>query len=372
MSQWVWSAQVGFLLGSVTFVLAFVPVLMLQYRRYGRMSFIRMLGAAATAIYITAIASYTWLPLPERSAAWCAQFGITEINTTPFAFLDEWRPLIQQIGIRNALRTATVLQVVFNVVLFIPWGIIARRFLHLPFVVAVGSGFLASLFVEATQATGLWGLYECAYRYADIDDLIMNTLGALIGAIIAPIVLFWMPRADTLIATRSQPRPITSWRRYASMLITMTTVVGGNFVAVVVVRMGMLILERPIDNPLTINLERMASIMVVIVLMYLPAVAGFGNIGLMVTWLAPRWRDETGRLTKGPLLLRLMRTSVVGLPYLVTTLGDWTFINLLLWVAVGLSLLLVPFTRERRSFACLVTGATLVDTRGPGTGLPDS
>ncbi|MCA9834660.1 MAG: VanZ family protein [Thermomicrobiales bacterium] len=363
MHQWVWSAQVGLLLGTITFVVAFVPILMLQYRRYGRMSFMRMLGAAATAIYITAIASYTWLPLPERSAAWCAQFGIDEINTTPFAFLDEWRPLVQEIGIRHALRTAVVLQVVFNVVLFIPWGIIARRFMQMPFILAVGSGFLASLFVEATQATGLWGIYDCAYRFADIDDLIMNTAGAFIGAVIAPVVLFCMPRTHTLVATRAQPRPITIWRRYASMLITMVTVVGGNFAAIVVVRMGMLVIERPIGDSLAISLERLASLLIVLTLFYLPAIAGSGNIGMMVTWLAPRWLDEHNQLQKGPMLLRIMRASVVGLPYLITTWGDWAFFNLLLWVAVVLSLIMVPFTSERRSFSCLVTGGTLVDTR---------
>lgn len=148
MTQWIWSAKIGILLGTITFLLAFVPLLVVQFRRYGRLSLMRMVGAAATAIYLTAVVSYTWLPLPERSAAWCAQYGITDVNLTPFAFLDEWRVVVADIGIRQALRTVAVLQVVFNGVLFIPWGIIARRFLHLPFFVAVLSGFVASLFIE--------------------------------------------------------------------------------------------------------------------------------------------------------------------------------------------------------------------------------
>ncbi len=53
-----------------------------------------------------------------------------------------------------------------------------------------------------------WGIYECAYRLADVDDLITNTLGALIGALIAPLVLWFMPQRRELRAARDQSRPV--------------------------------------------------------------------------------------------------------------------------------------------------------------------
>jgi glycopeptide antibiotics resistance protein len=46
---------------------------------------------------------------------------------------------------------------------------------------AVLMGFGLSLSIELTQLTGVWGLYACAYRKFDADDLILNTLGAAIG-----------------------------------------------------------------------------------------------------------------------------------------------------------------------------------------------
>ena len=42
-------------------------------------------------------------------------------------------------------------------------------------------GFLVTLSFETTQLTGLWGLYEHPYRLFDVDDLMLNTLGAMIG-----------------------------------------------------------------------------------------------------------------------------------------------------------------------------------------------
>ena len=46
--------------------------------------------------------------------------------------------------------------------------------------VAIAS-FLFSCFIEFGQMTGLFFLFPQAYRLGDVDDLILNTLGGLIG-----------------------------------------------------------------------------------------------------------------------------------------------------------------------------------------------
>ena len=38
--------------------------------------------------------------------------------------------------------------------------------------------------VELTQLTGFWGLYPCAYRQFDVDDLLMNFTGVCGGAFV--------------------------------------------------------------------------------------------------------------------------------------------------------------------------------------------
>ena len=69
----------------------------------------------------------------------------------------EWRPLLENIG---------------NVILFIPLGVALKW-------TGEGdvkkAGFLASLLIEVLQFTFALGTFEC-------DDLIHNTLGAVIGA----------------------------------------------------------------------------------------------------------------------------------------------------------------------------------------------
>lgn len=41
-------------------------------------------------------------------------------------------------------------------------------------------GFAVSLFIESSQLSGFWGLYPCAYRQFDVNDLMTNTLGAMV------------------------------------------------------------------------------------------------------------------------------------------------------------------------------------------------
>ena len=45
--------------------------------------------------------------------------------------------------------------------------------------VLLGAGLTA--LAELSQLTGLWGLYPCAYRQFEVDDLIFNAVGVLLG-----------------------------------------------------------------------------------------------------------------------------------------------------------------------------------------------
>ena len=71
----------------------------------------------------------------------------------------ELRLALDRFGLPDALWSFTVLQVVLNVVLFVPWGVVVRQFLHRGLLVATLSGFGASVFIETAQLTGLFGIY---------------------------------------------------------------------------------------------------------------------------------------------------------------------------------------------------------------------
>lgn len=363
MGQWAWSGRMGALLGSVAFVVVLTPILVWQYRRYGRLSGRRILGAAALSIYVTSLVTYTWLPLPPRSAQWCAEYGVQGVQLHPFAFGDEVLDAAEQLGWSHALRSTVVLQVVFNVVLFIPWGVIVRRYLQHSILVCIVSGALASLLIEVTQATGLWFVYPCAYRVADIGDVIANTTGAAIGALLGPALLFWMPRRELVSEGRLRPRPVTTWRRVMSMAVTAGSVWLVTFVSLVLVRVVLLGIGQEVPSPTTDVLDRVIAAFVVFAVVYVPAAQGNGNIGMHVAWLAPRWRDGTGRLGPGTLWQRLARASVLGLPLLGQAVFPGSAFDTVVLVLALLSLVLVPGTTTHRSLSGLLTRDELVDVR---------
>lgn len=49
---------------------------------------------------------------------------------------------------------------------------------------AVLYGAALTLGIELTQLTGTWGLFPCAYRQFNVDDLILNLSGVITGAMV--------------------------------------------------------------------------------------------------------------------------------------------------------------------------------------------
>src|SRR5690606_31834415 len=104
------------------------------------------------------------------------------------------------------------LQVALNVLLFVPLGFFVRRVLRRGVLVATLVGLATSLLVELTQATGVWGIYDCAYRLLDVDDLIVNTAGAAIGSIASVLVV---RRREEQVEL---PTSVTLGRRWVGMV----------------------------------------------------------------------------------------------------------------------------------------------------------
>lgn len=199
--------------GLLLAVLLFVPFAAVRYRRDGRLSAASLAGLLSVTVYGLALWTYTLLPLPDPSSVSCK-----EALTRPLGFVDDIRAEDLD-GLADLLRSPALLQFVLNVALFVPLGAMVRVLARRGWVVAGVLGFAMSLLIETTQLTGIWGVYECAYRYFDVDDLIANTTGALLGSVGARLVV------DRLPARRPHDPvvEITSGRRLVANLSDLLT-----------------------------------------------------------------------------------------------------------------------------------------------------
>jgi len=362
---------VGF--GVAAFFAVLVPVLVVQQRRYGRLDARRVLGAAALAVYVVTLLAYTMLPLPSGDlVAWCAAHGVPGAELTPLHSLDDIRRDTAGLGAVATLRSAAVLQVAFNVLLFVPWGVLARRYLGWGVAASTLSALAASVAVETVQYTGILGIIPCSYRVADVDDVLANTLGGLVGALLAPVVLRWMPQSRELAAARLEPRPVTFWRRFLGMVTDLLAAFALGAALQLAYRVGMLATGHELSSATTWPDVLLGTVLPAVVVFLVPPWVGSGaSLGQRAVWLEPRWPDGAGRLRRGSLARRVGRGylllglyGVLGIVEAVPP-GDpsnaWAGAlqnGVLLAALIG-----VVATRDRRGLACEIAGATMVDAR---------
>lgn len=178
--------------------LLLLPWLIYTYRKFGFLSFWTSTVVYSFIFYGLCIYFLVILPLPEVRNN-CDEQSINRVYQVlvPFTFVSDImkNEAIDFTAIQTyplLLKDRAFLQVLFNVFLFLPLGVYLRYF-GVRWKKALLIGFGISLFFEITQRTGLYFIYACPYRLFDVDDLIMNTFGTLLGFVIAPVLLFIFP-----------------------------------------------------------------------------------------------------------------------------------------------------------------------------------
>ncbi|MGI8311422.1 VanZ family protein [Saccharopolyspora hattusasensis] len=203
-------------------MLLFVPAAVVTYRRHGIMTSWRTLSFYSFLFYCLTAFFMTVVPLPGPSVDVCAKYPrVAHPQLVPGnTFADIWKEAEGQISLGALMiHNPAVLETLLNLALLLPLGVYLRFHFRLNFLAASAIGLGASLFFEFTQLTGLWGVYECPYRLFDVDDLIVNTGGAMVGWAIAGPLTRWLPTLDTLDDAALERRPVPLGRRLLALLI---------------------------------------------------------------------------------------------------------------------------------------------------------
>lgn len=177
-----------------------LPYILYEYHKYGSLLVIRT-GIVYTFIFYM-LTSYfmTILPLPSLDSVTPDSASMLLV---PF---DAVRRTIDNSGVIfaepatyvNIFTCSDFWQIIFNILLLLPFGVYLRYYFKRPWWQVLIFSFLYSLFFELTQLSGLYGIYKYPYRFFEVDDLICNTLGGMVGYAITPLLVFMLPDRDRI------------------------------------------------------------------------------------------------------------------------------------------------------------------------------
>jgi hypothetical protein len=339
---------IAIVIGAIVAVLLFVPFVAASYRLRGGMTLGRTIGWAALLVSFLAIWTYTILPAPAITDDYRCSTPNLDLLTDIRDIL-----LIQQSG-TSLIANAALQVVVLNIIFFMPLGFLVRYLFGWGVARAALSGLVVSLAVETTQLTGIWGLYPCSYRLFSVTDLTHNTLGAVIGSLIA---LALLRRRQALAPSVAEPRPVTIGRRLLGMLSDVLVFSLVSLIAGLMVSLLRLLVITPGSPTVTDPLETAIGIAIGLAVYLVPVLVTGTTIGESAVLLRATggWRPTVlARLVRAMLGLG----GVIVLSEVIPVVGD--VLSLALVVAIIVTLVI---DRERQGLAARAAGQRVVDAR---------
>lgn len=160
----------------LVFPLAVVYVWILVNAARRRESLFRMTAKLGTAAYIAAVSAVTFFPLPVQAEVLDFERQMQFLHNQ-FAVFGSIGPAVAE-----GLSSREMLQALANVVMFVPVGILvpilggAKGVVRRTLLVAAVGGIA----IEIGQFTVSW-LLGFTYKVTDVDDVILNIAGAILG-----------------------------------------------------------------------------------------------------------------------------------------------------------------------------------------------
>lgn len=177
-----------------------IPFILHQYHKYGTIHKFRVCIIYSFILYMMTVYFLVILPLPKIEDV-VYQEGM--VRLIPFTFISDF--LRESSFVLNnpstyfiALKEPCFYTVVFNIFMTVPFGMYLRYYFKCNLKKTFIYTFLLSLFFELTQLTGLYFIYPYPYRFFDVDDLLMNTIGGMIGYGIMGLFIKFLPSREEI------------------------------------------------------------------------------------------------------------------------------------------------------------------------------
>lgn len=199
-----------------------LPYILFNYHKYGSIISFRIVIVYSFILYLLTAFFLVSLPLPTYE--YVAQLDIPRAQLQPLAFVhdilkdahvvwDEPRTWL------TLIRNQAFYQFAFNVIMTVPFGMYLRYYFKCRWWSTLLWSFALSLFFEISQLTGLFFLYPRNYRLFDVDDLLANSLGGLLGWCLVTPFLYILPSRHAIDRSSYQRGEKVSLLRRACALL---------------------------------------------------------------------------------------------------------------------------------------------------------
>lgn len=198
-----------------------IPYLIYNYKKYGSIMSLRLWIIYSFILYMLITYCLIILPLPSPEKTQALRGHHLQLNPLNLIF-----DIIKntKIDLNHPKSFLTIfnnwgfLTTVFNIFMTLPFGFYLRYYFQNNLKQVLIKSFLLSLFFELTQLSGLYFIYQGNYRLFDVDDLITNTLGGLLGFLLAGALVKFLPtRAEIDQKSYDRSQKISLLRRFIAM-----------------------------------------------------------------------------------------------------------------------------------------------------------
>lgn len=243
MRSYLFAIQVAVILFPVITFLATCPYVIHQYRRSGAFFVGRSILFYTFILYGLCAFFLTILPLPSIEEV----RGMTDpyLQLLPFRAVMDW---LKNTGFRitnpstyvGALLSADLFVNAANVVMMMPLGFFLGYMFRMNWKQVLLISFLTSLFFELVQLSGVFFIYPRPYRIVDVDDLICNTLGGMLGYAITRKLMPRLPDLEHAIPVGyTRGDNVSVFRRTVAMAVDwLVLLIPGGGVYILLTRMG--------------------------------------------------------------------------------------------------------------------------------------
>ncbi len=201
MSVYAVPIKIGLIIFPIIALIITLPYMIKQYHKFGSIPFMRTFIIYSFVLYLLIAWFMVILPLPKIEAV--AKMTGPWTQLVPFQGIKD---IVSNVNFNisdvstyfSALKNPIVYTMLFNFLLTLPFGVYLRYYFNRKWWEVLVMSFMLSLFFEVTQLSCLFGIYPRPYRLFDVDDLIVNTLGGLLGYFVTPLVSKMLPSREQL------------------------------------------------------------------------------------------------------------------------------------------------------------------------------